>query len=153
MSGLHGHFGMVRIARAVLLVALAALLAGGVAACGGDDSDSGGDSGSEASSDVPASGFEDGTLTIVADPDGALAYTETELTAEAGSVEVDFQNPASTGHDVVIETEDGEQVGKTDVITADSDSFTADLEPGTYTYYCSVPGHREAGMEGTLTVE
>lgn len=149
--------GLRQIARALLLVGALAALVGGLAACGGEDTESesgsSGESSSTASAGAPESGFSDGTLTIVADPDGALAYTTDTLEAEAGKVEVDFQNPASLGHNVVIETEDGEEVGASDIINADSDSFEVDLEPGTYTYYCSVPGHQAAGMEGTLTVE
>jgi plastocyanin len=36
--------------------------------------------------------------------------------------------------------------------TGKSDELKADLKPGKYTIYCDIPGHREAGMEGTLTV-
>jgi uncharacterized cupredoxin-like copper-binding protein len=54
---------------------------------------------------------------------------------------------------VAIEDSSGETVGKTDVISDSSTSTTVDLKPGTYTFYCTVPGHREGGMEGTLTVK
>jgi uncharacterized cupredoxin-like copper-binding protein len=68
-------------------------------------------------------------------------------------VTIEFHNPASIPHDVMIEDADGNDVGGTEVITDDSDSVTLDLDAGDYTFYCSVPGHREAGQEGTLTVE
>lgn len=143
---------MTRFARTLLLAAVVALFGLGAVACGGEE-DSGTSSGSSASGGASTGGFEDGTLTVIAEPDGALAYTTDTLEAEAGTVEVVLENESSMPHDVVIETESGEEVGATDVITGDTDSFEADLEPGTYTYFCSVPGHREAGMEGTLTVE
>jgi plastocyanin len=93
------------------------------------------------------------TVTFSADPSGALAYTETDVIAKAGNDTIEFDNPSSTPHNVEIEDESGGDVAGTDTISGSTTSTTADLQPGTYTFYCSVPGHREAGMEGTLTVK
>ena len=90
---------------------------------------------------------------VEADPNGELAYTTTEASAKAGEVTIDFNNPQSLTHDVAIEDSSGKEVGKTELIGQGETSATVDLKPGTYTYYCTVPGHREAGMEGTLTVK
>ena len=92
------------------------------------------------------------TLKFEADPKGELAYTSTSETAKAGKVTVEFKNPQSLTHDVAIENSKGEEVGATELIADGSDTTTVDLKPGTYTYFCTVPGHRVAGMEGTLTV-
>jgi plastocyanin len=100
-----------------------------------------------------ASGGSASTLKFEADPNGDLAYTTTSATAKAGKVTVDFNNPQALTHDVAIESASGEEVGATELIAEGSDSTTVDLEPGTYHFYCTVPGHREAGMEGTLTVK
>ena len=134
---------------AVAVLGLAALA---LAACGGsDDSSSTAAETSATETSTSAGGGE--TVTFEADPSGQLAYVETDVTAKAGNDTIEFDNPSSTGHDVVIEDESGSEVAKTDVITDSTASATADLQPGTYTFYCSVPGHREAGMEGTLTVK
>jgi|SRR3954454_7675420 plastocyanin len=92
-------------------------------------------------------------LDIEADPSGNLAFTSDSATAKAGKVTVDFTNSSPVPHDVKIEDESGEEVGGTEIISEGSNSAGVELKPGTYTYYCSVPGHREAGMEGTLTVK
>jgi plastocyanin len=68
-------------------------------------------------------------------------------------VKVEFENPQRAIHDLTIEDSDGKQVGQTYVLSRSWDSTFVNLKPGTYTFYCSVTGHREAGMEGTLTVE
>jgi plastocyanin len=119
---------------AAALAAAALTLAG----CGGSSSSSssGGGSGS--------------TLNIAADPGGALKFTQSSLTAKAGKVTIDFTNKASIPHAVVI-TGNGVNA-KTKVVTGGNASTTANLKPGKYTFYCPVPGHRQAGMEGTLTV-
>ena len=94
------------------------------------------------------------TFKVAAVPDSGLAYTTEQATVEAGDLTIEFENPQTLTHDVAIEDSSGEQVGKTELI-ADS-STSADVgkvEPGDYTFYCTVPGHREGGMEGTLTVE
>jgi plastocyanin len=134
-----------------LLLSLLALAAVGFAACGGDDDDT---SAAEttAAPDTTATGGGGATISISADPGGQLAYTETELTAAAGSDTIEFDNPAQLQHDVRIEDADGNDIGGTDTVAGDSTSATVDLEPGTYTFFCSVDGHRDAGMEGTLTV-
>jgi uncharacterized cupredoxin-like copper-binding protein len=64
-----------------------------------------------------------------------------------------FDNPSTTPHNVYIEDADGNEIAETDTISGDTAETTADLEPGTYTFFCDVDGHREAGMEGTLTVK
>jgi plastocyanin len=138
------------------LLALA-LVSAALVACGGDDNGTTTtETGGEATNGAAAGGGGGGgsTVQIEADPGGALAYTTTEASAKAGNVTIAFTNPAPVGHDVEVEDPSGEDVGKTEVITESSESVTLkDLKPGKYTFYCSVPGHREAGMEGTLSVE
>ena len=94
-----------------------------------------------------------GLLKLEAEPGAALAYTSTDETTSAGEVTVEFNNPQALSHDVAIEDSSGEEIGKTDLVTEGTAATTVNLKPGTYTFYCTVPGHREAGMEGTLTVK
>jgi plastocyanin len=136
-----------------LALAVLALVAAG---CGGDDDDGGGAESTPAptQTEAPSGGGGGGgsTVSVAADPSGQLAYEPTSLSAEAGEVTIEFTNEASVPHDVVVER-DGEDLGETEEITESSTSATVELQPGEYTFYCSVPGHRDAGMEGTLTVE
>jgi plastocyanin len=143
-----------------VLLAVLALAVFGLAACGDDDEDTGADTAAtteeavteEAPADDEAGGGGSDTFAISADAGGALAYDTTDATVGAGTVTIDFDNPSSVPHDVVIEGPDGD-IGGTEVITDSSAEATVELEPGSYTFYCSVSGHREAGMEGTLEVE
>jgi plastocyanin len=82
-----------------------------------------------------------------------LAFASKSATAKAGKVTVDFTNGQPIPHDVAIESAGGEVIGQTETTAEGSDSTEVELEPGTYTFFCTVPGHREAGMEGTLTVK
>jgi plastocyanin len=134
-----------------LLLALAALASVALTACGDDDettpaattttTQAGGDGGGPG-----------GTLSLAADP-SELAYDTTSLSGKAGKTTIDFDNPSSTGHDVCVKDTSEKELGCSDVIQQSNTSLTVDLEPGTYTFYCSVPGHEAAGMEGTLDVE
>jgi plastocyanin len=139
---------MRKIALALSVLALAA------AGCGGDDEEEPAESTpAPAETATPEGGGGGGsTVSVAADPAGQLAYEPTTLTATAGEVTIEFTNEASVPHDVVVER-DGEDLGETEQITDSSTSTSVELQAGEYTYYCSVPGHREAGMEGTLTVE
>ncbi len=133
-----------RILGALAALALASFA---LAACGGDDTSS--------SSTAAESGSAGGgaTVSFTAEPSGQLAFTETEVSASAGEATIEFDNPSATAHNVVIEDADGNDIAETDTISDDTTSATATLEPGTYTFYCDVDSHREAGMEGTLTVK
>jgi plastocyanin len=81
-----------------------------------------------------------------------LAFNTTELEAKAGKVTIDLDNPSSIPHNVSIE-KDGEVIAESETLAEGETSASAELEPGTYTFLCTVPGHAEAGMEGTLTVK
>lgn len=92
------------------------------------------------------------TLEVSADPGGQLAFEQKSLTANAGRIEIDFVNRSSVMHDVRIEGPGGRQLGGTRQITSSQTTAAVTLQPGRYTFYCSVPGHRQAGMQGPLTV-
>ncbi|MBK5109964.1 MAG: hypothetical protein JJE10_01200 [Thermoleophilia bacterium] len=135
-----------------------------LAGCGGDDSSSDSSStdtstGTTQTEQPSGSANEDkaaaqgDVLELSADPSGALAYEQKTLTAEQpGKVQIDFTNDSPVGHDVVIE-QDGKKVAGSSVITGSSEVVSFDAKADDYTFYCSVPGHREAGMEGTLKVK
>jgi plastocyanin len=93
-----------------------------------------------------------GTVKLAA-AESELKFDVTELTSKPGKVTIDFDNPSSIPHNVEIETEGGEVLGGTETISQSEESATVELGPGTYTFFCSIPGHREAGMEGTLVVK
>ena len=106
---------------------------------------------------VPAAGAgkpveaKNGKLEIPADPNGQLAYITKKATAPAGKLEIDSKNDASIPHDIAIEGNGVNEKGKT-VQDGATSTISASLKPGTYKFFCTVPGHREGGMEGTLTV-
>ena len=97
------------------------------------------------------SGGPGGTLQLAADPT-QLLFDKKTLTSKPGKATIDFDNPAQIQHDVVI-AQGSKVLAQTDLISGGKTSTSADLTPGTYDFYCDVPGHREAGMEGTLTVK
>ena len=82
-----------------------------------------------------------------------LLFDTNQLTAKAGKLTVDFTNNSAIAHDVVVSDQGNKVLGQTPVFDGGTKSFNVTLKPGTYTYYCSVPGHRQAGMQGTLTVK
>jgi plastocyanin len=93
------------------------------------------------------------TLNLSADPNGALKYNTDQLSAKAGKVTIDLNNPASLSHDVAVEDSSGKQLGVAALVAQGRTSVTVFLKPGKYTYFCTVPGHRQGGMQGTLTVK
>src|SRR5688500_11160320 len=94
-----------------------------------------------------------GELALTSPEAGDLVFEPETLEAEAGEVVIDYTNPSEVPHNVAIEADD-ETLSQGETVTGgDSAAATAELEPGEYVFYCSVPGHRESGMEGTLTVK
>lgn len=119
-----------RTTRTLGFLAVAAVLAVG---CGGNGGDGG-----ETSNDH----------TIEA---GDLYYEPEELAASAGEISFTMENVGAVEHDLRVEETDDEVISLID--PGETGSGSVSLDAGTYTLYCSVVGHREAGMESTLTVE
>lgn len=121
-------------ARSLACLALGGILALGLAAC------SGGGDGESTSADVEPDVSVMGTDTLKFEPE--------TLTAEAGEVAVELEAESGVRHNFVV---DDETV--VEVAAGGAGVGTIELEAGDHTFYCSIPGHRTAGMEGTLTVE
>jgi plastocyanin len=91
-----------------------------------------------------------GSLTIPADPTGALAFTSDKASAPPGPITVTSPNESPIPHNIALKP--GGPVGPV-VGSGGNSTFKVALRPGSYTFYCSVPGHEAGGMKGTLTVK
>jgi plastocyanin len=128
----------------VAVVALSATLLG---ACGGDDDDSGGSGGGGET--ITATG---GKVTIEARDTKFNAET---IDATAGDLDITLVEKGNLEHTLVVEDADGTKVdGRLEVSGSGStDTSTYPLQAGTYDFYCDIPGHRGQGMEGTIVVK
>jgi plastocyanin len=120
------------------------------AARGGEDTGRLAEAGQQKSDAVATA--ENGVLDIPAVPSGGLAYEFGSAEAPAGPLTINSVNESSVDHNIALEGSGVNEIGD---IVKDGGTSTveADVQPGEYTFFCSVPGHREGGMEGTLTVE
>jgi plastocyanin len=144
------------------IAVLAAAAAFAFAGCGGDDEPESAatstetpaeatEAPTEAATEAPTEAAGGATLAIAADPGGALKFTETEYTATAGEVTVEFANDSQVPHAAEIEGNGVEE--ETETVTGqDAPPLKVDLPAGEYTIYCPVGNHRQAGMEAKLTV-
>lgn len=134
-----------RLTVALTIAALALTGCGG----GGDD---GGDDGGDVAAASGGSEVTIGAGDIYYADDGQQSNeTDVTFTASAGEVVITLENDGALPHNVVIEEAGDTKVA--DAAAGASDTGSVELEPGTYTIYCDVAGHREAGMEATLVVE
>ncbi|HUB36267.1 MAG TPA: plastocyanin/azurin family copper-binding protein [Solirubrobacteraceae bacterium] len=108
---------------------------------------------SSSSSSSSGAGAAKSAVSLEANKEGELAYNTKSLSAKAGKVSIDFTNMSSLEHNVTIESSSGAILGATPTFQGGSKTLSLNLKPGTYKFFCSVPGHRMAGMEGTLTVQ
>jgi plastocyanin len=101
-----------------------------------------------------AMGGSKGTkVALSADPTGELKFNKTQLNANAGDITIAFGNKSSTIHDVVVIDDANKELGATKQIAeSNATASLKGVEAGEYTFFCSLPGHEEAGMKGTLTV-
>ena len=100
-----------------------------------------------------------GKLQIPASPSGQLAYAAAKASAKVGAVTVEMPNTSGVSHNIAFEAGEhgssgpGPVLGASKIISKGTATVSLTLKPGTYTCFCEVPGHRPAGMYGTLTVK
>jgi plastocyanin len=129
------------------------LMLAGLLVLGGCGSSSKSSTSTPAAPASPAPASSGGsTLTVAANPEGQLKFDTTSLAAKAGSISISFANNASLPHNLTVASASGAVLGATATFQGGTRILALNLKPGAYKFYCTVPGHRAAGMEGTLTV-
>ncbi len=124
-----------------------------LASCGGGYGSGGGSASASKPKSTPAAGSGATLKLDASEAGGGLSFSTKRLSAKAGTVTLDMTNPSgnSMEHAIALRGSGVNVSGKTVAPGADS-TLTAKLKPGTYTFFCPVPGHEAAGMRGTLTV-
>lgn len=147
--------------KTLLVLLMFALFSFALVGCGGDDSTDSTDNnpsvseaedpnGEQTDADSSSGGTK---LALVANPDGELKYDTTKLNSKPGSISIALTNDSSTPHDVAVTDSSDTELGKSETISeSDTTLELSDVEAGSYTFFCSLPGHEEAGMKGELTV-
>jgi plastocyanin len=100
---------------------------------------------------APATSGAATSLKLAADPGGLLRFDSRLLSAKAGNVTIAFTNASPVEHNVTV-AKGSTVIAATPTFTGGGKTLTLKLKPGAYVFYCAVPGHRQAGMEGTLKV-
>ncbi len=146
---------------AMAVAALAALALLVAAGCGSDDAEDAGEAVESVATVATGASPEDGTTTApsggaaevleIPAAETGLAFAVEEASAPAGPVTLRMPNPSTIPHSIAVD-EPERQVGEV-VPQGGVSEITVDFPAGEYQYYCSVPGHREAGMVGVLTVK
>ncbi len=122
-------------------------------ACGGSSSSTDTSASSGGGGGTTATVAKGSTVKLTANANNQLSYDQKTLNAKSGTVSIDFDNPASLQHDVAVADSSGKVLGTSDLVAQGKVNLTlSNLKPGKYTFYCTVPGHRDAGMQGTLNV-
>lgn len=113
-----------------------------ITACGADDSPVASPTSGDSSAETAAG------VTVIAKD---ISLAPARVRATAGDVHITYRNEGSIVHTLLIE---GADDFKLDVAgRGDVDEGSVRLAPGTYTMYCDVAGHRQAGMHGTIEVQ
>lgn len=137
--------------RFVAATALAAVSLGGIAACSSDDSSSKPNDSASTDKDSSDNGSATEDAVKVELKEYEIVPPALEAESDDGKVNFEVKNAGSLEHDLTVEGHEDEMIAVNKPGDTLNGSMT--LEPGDYVIYCSVPGHREMGMEGTLTVK
>lgn len=132
-----------------IVFGLVFVVATGAAACGSSSQDSGRGTSATVDPATQKAAFRQADVQVRAVD---IDFPQKEFTARAGKVTIAYVDEGRIRHTLVL---DGVSGWKKLVVDKHGDvaSETITLDPGTYTMYCDVPGHRRAGMEATLRVE
>jgi plastocyanin len=84
-------------------------------------------------------------------PASGLRYDQKVVRAHPGRIKIVFLNRSQLKHNVNVELGEKE-LGHSATVVRGAATFYVTLKAGKYNYYCSVPGHEDAGMHGTLIV-
>lgn len=124
----------------LIIASSAVVFALTIGACGGSSSNGG-------SAYVEPAGPPMASVEI---DSGNLFFKPNAITVPAGVVQFTMKNIQSGVHTFVIRGVSGYMLEVSG--DGDTDTKKVELKPGTYTFYCNIPGHEQAGMKGTLTV-